>query len=219
MKKLGLAIIVLSFVFVGSAYAADLSGHVTTDNAFDMYISTNDATPGTPIGSGVNWQTPLTFASVGNLLSTSGTYYLHVRGLDYGYIAGFLGDFKITAGKATFQNGTQSLLTNTTDWTVRENGFDGNLLPLTLSTQYGNPPQTGTGQNGSAPWGLVSTIDPAAQWIWTENGRPTAYPPNAPDQYRYFSTKITVTPEPVSMVLFGLGIGVLGLSKFRSNKK
>ncbi|MFH0985865.1 MAG: DNRLRE domain-containing protein [Candidatus Omnitrophota bacterium] len=30
---------------------------------------------------------------------------------------------------------------------------------------------------------------------------------------------ITTTPEPVSMVLFGLGAGVLGLAQFRRNKK
>lgn len=215
MKKLGLAVLVLSLLFVSSAFAADLSGIAVTDDAFDLYLSTSDTTAGTLIGSSSDWHTPLTFASVGSLLGASGTYYLHAEGRDLAqWVAGFLGDFTLT-GKATFSNGTQHLLTNTTDWKVGDSWTTMTQTP-TLVTQYRDASDTlhtgTTGLNGSQPWGTVGGISSAAGWIWTNNG-------DYHDTPRFFTTKITVTPEPVSMVLFGLGIGVLGLAQVRRKKK
>ena len=215
MKKIALGILVLSLLFVSSAFAtvntsaATLSGTLTVDDAFKMFISTDDYKRGTLIlsqsnGANDEWKTPLTFST---LLASPGTYYLHIKARDVRQvIAGFLGDFTLT-GSATFSNGTQSLLTNTTDWTVRKTGWNHSFATVTSS-----------GTNDSAePWfsangGSLSGIDAAAEWIWTNNG-------DFHNSPRYFSTKITVTPEPVSAGLFLLGAGVLGLTKLRRKKK
>lgn len=214
MKKISLLFLVLSFVLVSSAFAATLSGTATTDNAFDLYLSTDDFAQGaTLIGGSTDWSVPLSFSS---LSLTPGTYWLHAEGWDYGSIGGFLGEFSLT-GNAYFQNNTQSLLTNTSDWTVRRNGWsDTNFEAPTLSTNYYGG--TGTGHNGSAPWGTISGISGNADWIWTDNGDPRIYPPAQPNVYRYFSSKITVTPEPISAALFMLGGLAFSSRKFFSKK-
>lgn len=219
MKKTGLMILVMLLVFVSSAYAATLSGTATADDAFNLYISTSDNVAGTsllsrPNGSNDEWKTPLSFT---NVALTPGTYWLHAEAWDVKQqIAGFLGDFTLT-GWATFSNGNQSLLTNTANWTV-SSAWGLNDLTPTLSTGAG-----GTGLNdGTGLWGFASPlsgISTNAAWIWSNNGMDLAPNYNQPPFLnRYFSTKITVTPEPVSAVLFGLGAGVFGLLGLRRKK-
>jgi hypothetical protein len=222
MRKFGLLVLVLSLLFVSSAYAADLSGKTVADDAFNIYISTNDSTAGTQFGGSPDWHTPLTFSSVGSLLSAPGTYYLHVQAYDlHQWVAGFLGDFTLT-GNATFSNNTQSLLTNTTNWTV-SSAWGLNDLTPTLSTLWRNgsgilQPAT-TGLNGCRPWGTVSGISSSAGWIWTNDGQDITPVGGNPITYRYFSTPITVTPEPVSAALFLLGGITLSTRKFFRKKK
>lgn len=215
MKKISISVLLLLLVFAGSVYAADLSGKTVTDDAFNMFISTNDSAAGTLIGGSLNWQTPLTFSTVGSLLSAPGTYYLHVQGWDlHQWVGGFLGDFTLTGNAIFSSNNAQHLLTNATgDWTV-SSAWGLNDLTPTLSTLWRNgsgvlQPAT-TGLNGCAPWGTVSGISSSAGWIWTNNGQDiTPVGQEANPLTRYFSTKITVTPEPASMLLFGLGGGLL----------
>jgi hypothetical protein len=211
MKKLGLFVFALSLLFVSPAFAIvapDGTASITTDDAYEFYISQNDFTAGTYIGSGSSWATVQNW----NMYLQPGTNYLHIKGMDqHQVIAGVLGEFNLDSSNPyIFANGGKNLLTNTTDWTVRTNGWDNTSWGVVTASTYGSAAYTG--QNGSAPWGLRSEIDPKATWIWTDNGNPSG-------ATRYFSSKITMTPEPVSMVLFGLGTGVLGLSKFRRKKK
>lgn len=231
MKKLfWIAILMTSFVFLGvPAYAVnvgppyhelqdppktitgvagyDLIYHMTVDDAFEFYLSQDDFTQGTLIGTGNSWTT---IYGGGFNLTSGSTYYLHVVGRDqYQTIAGFLGEFTLSSDNPyIFQNGTKKLLTGTSYWTVRTNGWDNSFAPVTA-----------IGPNGSDPWSAVLSgtntsglgitmpgIDPQAQWIWTNNGLYT-------DSPRYFSTKITITPEPISAALFLVGGGLLACSR------
>ncbi|MFH0985866.1 MAG: PEP-CTERM sorting domain-containing protein [Candidatus Omnitrophota bacterium] len=208
MKKLGLLVLALSLLFVGSAFAsiaADGTYKMTVDDAFELYISQDDHVQGTLIASGDHWPD----AQIGTFYLAQGTNYIHVVGRDeHQVIAGFLGQFTLRSDNPyIFENGTKKLLTNKNDWTVRTDGWDDSFARVTSS-----------GKNaGAEPWisvngGPVDGISKNAKWIWTDKGDYTESP-------RYFSAKITMTPEPVSMVLFGLGAGVLGLAHFRRKKK
>jgi hypothetical protein len=195
MKKFGLLLFVLSLVFASSVYAAELSGNLTVDDAFNLYLSTDDFSEGIsllsrPDGMNDEWRTSESFSTT----LAPGTYYLHLTGMDKRQvIAGFLGDFTLT-GNLAFSNGLQSLFTNTTNWTVRDTDWS--------NTTFGT--LTSIGQNSVAePWlsangGPISGINNNAEWIWTDNG-------NFNDSPRFFSTKITVTPEPFSAALFLIG--------------
>ena len=200
------------FVLAGTASATTISTDMTVDNGFDFYLSTDDTAKGTLVGSGDNWQSTYSFDS----LLTSGTdYYLHVVASDWGVVAGFIGDFTLSDSSFLFANGTQSLLTNTTDWSVYTDSFGGTLATTTEATY---------------DWGTVADVDESADWIWTNNG----YDLNTTI---YFSAAITSVepiaittslhptpeptnpvPEPTTMLLFGLGLlGVAGIARRKSN--
>lgn len=189
LKKLCIALGLTASVMLGAAHAATLSGNLTVDDAFTAYLSTDDSVAGTALVSGTNWPSAQSFSAT---LNAGQTYYLHVAGKDvYGYISAFLGSFSLTSD-AQFSNGTQSLVTNTTDWQVSATGF---------GSGYATPHSFGA--NGVGPWGNLGAIASNAEWIWT-----------APGQLgeAYFSTKITVAavPEPESYALMLAGLGLMG---------
>lgn len=174
-----------------SALAAQsLRGDLTVDNSFRAYLSTSVGTQGTQIASGTNWTTTYSFSGVS--LAPGETYYLQVRGVDVGVIAGFLGDFSLD-GAFQFANGTSFLTTNTSDWFASTTGFG-----------IGAQTPGMHGLNGVSPWRTRPNIEANAEWIWTDDG--------CINCTRYFWTSITPVaqiPEPMSQVL--MGIGVLGL--------
>lgn len=139
------------------------------DNSFEVYISTDDAVEGTLISSGNNWPTAFTLATT---LSAGQEYYLHVKALDTGGLAGFLGDFELSSSDHTFSNGLATLNTNITEWTVSKTGWSDYV------------PVSSYGVNGVSPWGSRSSVDSNAEWIWSSD--------NNADNINYFSTKIIV---------------------------
>ena len=133
---------------------------------------------GTFIGAGNSWGTTYTFTT-----GISSSCYLHVVADDtQGVIAGYIGDFTLSDTNCYFSNGTQNLLTDATDWSVSKSGFGQN---------YVSP--NAFALNGSGTWGFRTGISNNAYWIWTNNGS---------DLYttRYFSTSLTVVPEPIAFV-------------------
>ena len=63
------------------AQVVTLTGKLTVDNAFNVYVSTSDNVAGTLVASGANW--PQTFSLSANL--TPGVVnYLHIEATDFG---------------------------------------------------------------------------------------------------------------------------------------
>lgn len=163
-------IVIPIFVIFLSAAASSstLTGNMTVDNTFEVYLSTSDSVQGTLIRSGTDWKTTYSLASS---LTPGQDYYLHIKGTDLGVLAGFLGDFVITGKDHQFSNGLNTLSTNTTDWLVSTTGWS-NYQSVSA---YGN--------NQVQPWGPRPNIERSAQWIWSAN--------NPADINAYFSTKIS----------------------------
>lgn len=193
-------IALLTALLASAASATTLQGAMTVDDRFSTYISTDDALPGTLIGSGWGWE--LTYP-VSATLTPGTNYYLHVFGEDVGGApSGFLGSFSLSDNGFSFVNGTQALNSNTTDWQVSRTGFGSGY-----ATPYSH------GNNGASPWGnRYHTIASNAQWVWTGNEVGTAY----------FSTPImsnvAPVPEPMTALMLLSGLGLLGLQRQRKSQ-
>lgn len=188
------------------------TAHMTVDNHYDFYMSSNDSTLGTLLMSSVTLGNEQDWQSAESGTGTVGPGYLHIvarNDRDGWNYAGFLGDFTLNTPNLHFSNGTQSIVTvaNPNLWTVYTDHFGGTQAGLVDFGVNDGTPNTWTNANG----GPIAGISPNAHWIWTAN--PTD------GDVRYFSTKITATPEPIGAALFVMGAGALGIIKSRRNKK
>ncbi len=211
-----------------AAQADTLTLTVTADNAYALYLSTDNSVLGTQFantygGPASQWATDTTYTV--NLIAP--VYYLHVVGSNYttdnglwgtsgtpngtgGNPDGFLGQFSLGGTNYVFGNGTASLVTNTTNWTaIAAPNNSSWTTPISAAQSYG--------QNGVAPWGTIGNISPSAYWIWSN-----------PDNLDYadLSTEIfanpngsRATPLPATLPLFASGLGVMGLFGWRRKRK
>jgi VCBS repeat-containing protein len=134
-----------------------LSGALTADNYFDLYISTDDTVTGTHIVGGSNWGYAYGFS--GFEVDPAETTYLHVVARNVGGPGGLIGEFSLTGGTGLeFANGTTSLYTNASDWLVSTTAFGSNYAAA-----------VDEGTLGVSPWGsggTLSNISSDASWIW-----------------------------------------------------
>ena len=191
--------------------AAVLTGNLTADNQFAVYISSSDATLGTPIGEGDNWQSTYSLAPTD---LTAGTYYLHIVGYNFGgpstgFAGGnpdaLIGQFTLS-GNYVFANGSTTLLTDTTNWRATDAAYNlaqppSWIAPAGTPIDYGANASSNIWFNasGSARPGIASN----AEWIWS-----------LPDQTgeAFFSTTISsAVPEPSTWALMLVGFLSLGL--------
>jgi hypothetical protein len=147
---------------VQSANATTLSAALTVDNAFYAYISTDNTVLGTLVASGNDWGATSTLSDYS--LTPGQTYYLQVEAINYGGPGGFIGQFDLSDTGFQFANGSQAILTDTTDWLAIYNNanFDPSAQQPWV-TPTGSVYSVGT--NGVGPWGPVSGIDGNADWI------------------------------------------------------
>ncbi|MBV8408026.1 MAG: VCBS domain-containing protein, partial [Alphaproteobacteria bacterium] len=154
---------------------AALSGTLTVDNAFELYISTDDHTLGRLIATGTSWPSPVTLSPT--LLTPGVTNYLHVVAHNQGGPGGLLGDFQLAGSGFTFADGTTDEPTNAADWKLSLTGF---------GTDYVTPADEGA--NGVAPWGTFTSISSASHWLWDHVSQATS-----DTNTEYFSTAIQPT--------------------------
>jgi PEP-CTERM motif len=227
------------FAFSHDASAAALTGELTADDAFAAYISTSNSTLGTLVSGGNYW--PSTY-NLSTPLTSGNTYYLHViadNNLYYGTSSskpvnadGFLGQFNITGSGFHFANGTQELLTNTSDWSASPNTGSEQLLNANGSVKgssigsavttwiapIGSPLNEGTNagpsywsENYSGDTHPLIALD--ANWIWSSTD---------PSGEAFFSTKINPnsfgTPEPSTWAMMILGFLGIGAMTYRRRK-
>lgn len=183
---------------ISSAASAQvtLGGSMTADNSFTAFISADPNTAGTAFLSGNNW--PSTFSG-STVITTPGTYYLHVQATDAGRPEMFVADLTLSNFgpdfAATFANGTAALLTNTTDWRVSNTGFGQN---------YNAPIDLGA-NSGGATWSGRPGIAGAARFLWAPQYTSTVY----------FATTITVTQVPAPAAASMLGLAGLLVARRR----
>ena len=152
----------LAIAIAPGAKATTISGGFNIDNAFFAYISTDNSVLGTLVASGNNWGQTFTFS---NFALTAGqTYYLQIEAVNYGGPGAFLGQFSLSGGGFQFSNGTQSLLTETADWSAIYNNTNSNPdspQPWVAPTASA----VNIGPNGMAPWGNITAVSVNSVWI------------------------------------------------------
>jgi hypothetical protein len=183
-----------------------LSGDLTADNAFFAYLGTSNTTLGTLLTQGNSWSTTFSFTNIA--LTPGQTYYVQIEAINYGGPGAFLGQFTLSGSGFHFSNGTQSLLTNTSNWQAVYNDSNSNPnLQQPWVTPSGGV--ISSGSNGVSPWGSRSGISASAQWIDGATNGLSACGNCTVD----FSTTITAaTPEPGN---FAMLAGVLGAAALR----
>jgi hypothetical protein len=222
-RTIGLAVAAACLGFSGAQATQVLSGSFTADNYIYVYLSTSASQLGTLIGSGGSWSS--TFYVTPTSLNAGTTYYLNVEAIngDSGsYSAGgFIGDFSLSGG-AIFSNGSSELLTSGSGWLGGYNDSNNSFAQQPWVQPTGSVLVEGA--NGVGPWGTVSGVSAAADWIWSadlrsDNG--STAPGNqcascTVDFQTSFSTAAAV-PEPASALLFAGGVA--GLAALRARRK
>eukprot|EP01037_Dinobryon_pediforme_P008913 gene8913-9001_t len=139
-----------------------LSGTQTADNALFAYISTDDSVRGTLVATTTSWTSAASFSTA--VLTPGVTNYLHIEMINQGGPGGLIGSYTLSGGTATFANGTQTLITNTTDWrSIVQSATDGTVSQKPWVMPTDTPVVEGI--NGVAPWGLRGNISSTAPWI------------------------------------------------------
>ncbi|HEY5289627.1 MAG TPA: PEPxxWA-CTERM sorting domain-containing protein [Caulobacteraceae bacterium] len=203
---------VLTSAAAGAQAAATLSGNLTVDNAFNVYLSTSPTALGTLIASGTNWPSVQALSAS---LTGGNTYYLQVVGWNYddaatpgtiqpAHLPGnpdmFIGSFSLAGTGFTFENGGTSLNTDTTDW---QSAIVGSPSYTVTWSQPGGSPVS-FGLNGTSPWGTLAGIAGGANFIW-------ATAPANDTGESFFETKISpALPEPATWAMMLAGFGGLG---------
>lgn len=206
MTVLGKVLIgITALIATHIAQATTLTARTNVDNAYDIYVSTDDTVTGTSFGSGAIW--PVTFVD-STLLTDGVTNYIHILARDLGGPAMMLGEFTLDDTDFQFANGTQTLLSGDAGIQVSLTGFGAGY---TATTSYG------TNNVPSGTWGGPQVgVDSNAQYVWTND--------NENDNTVYFSFAVFASSqpptvsEPATLGLLSLSLGLTTLGYRRRQK-
>ena len=181
---------------------APLSGLVTADNRYELFLSTDDSVAGTSIFRGNDhWESAET---IGLLIPTDQQFYLHVMATntDPPGWGGFIARLTLPDNYIFLETGTNVLETSELLWLVNNTGFGDPMVPAVSLGSY-----------GIAPWGQGCNPDfpSSANWLWLGQ--------SVPDRVLYFSVPLTVVmiPEPATWLL--VLAGAAGLARRRARKR
>ena len=183
MKSYRFAILSLLAIASVGAQATTLTATITSDDAYEAYISTNDSVEGTQfLVSTGTWSS----VETGSTALTAGVVnYLHIRSRNWSGPQMIIGQLSLSDADFAFDNNTQFNVTNITDWKLSRTGWGlNNLTAVDL------------GPDGLSPWGNQPGIDDSARFIWSEVAV------NTDDHY--WSIRLTPVPEPATMSVLGL---------------
>jgi hypothetical protein len=227
MKKIVGALFAALIINCGLAHADVITGALTGDN--NLYMWTGSAWQ----EISTNWQSPVTetftvtsptdnvyFAVTNN----AGTLSSNLKDQNP---AGFLASFTDTTTNGTFyQNGSSTLLSNTSNFEVSKNPvldygyFLANVNPNSSLYKWTTP--TSEGVNGSGVWGNIPSENSSADWIWTKNDSGDYY---TEDNFAVFEVNLGVTntgsrdrlltPEPTTLLLFAFAGALIVLLRKR----
>lgn len=177
---------------MGTSHATVVSGTMSADNSFTFYINTIDGEAGaTTVGSGNNILQAYTLTS--GALTPGVVNYLLISAYNFDGPAGFKGSFTLSDNAFTFADGTPSLLTNTSNWTVSKTGFGQGPVPASLGTDF-----YVAGANVASP-------------IWSND--------QSAGQTAFLSAQIIPTPEPSTYLLLCLSLSAVGFMRRQLRQK
>jgi hypothetical protein len=202
-------ILALAALSVSTASATTISGSTTADNAFFLFLSTNNSVLGTQIATGNNW--PTTFTISPSALTPGVTNYLQVEVINYGLQGGFIGDFSLSDAGFHFANGAQSLSTDTTNWAGIYNSSNSSVAVQPWVMPTGGV--VSFGANGVSPWGTRPGIASSTVWIWPNDASSLPGGNACANCTVDFSIAISpaAVPEPGSLIIFGSGLVALAV--------
>lgn len=170
-----LSIAAVSLITASAMGQVNLGALMVADDSFQASISTDPNAAGTNFLSGFGFNSTFSGSTT---LPGPGTYYLQVRAETFGGQRMMSGLFTLDNPLATFANGSSSLLSGISTWTVSDTGFGiAPAAPVVVP-------------NG---WGSFVGLESAA-FIWH----------SSPESVAYFTAEITVVPAPASLALLSL---------------
>lgn len=228
---------VLSALGVAPVHADVIRVAMTVDNSYALYVGDlNGAT--SLVGSDGNWPTVETY----NFNLASSAYLYVVTASDRSVAQGFLGQFdNLTSGFRFYsQNPQWQVMATGLGPAAPYGGTAADIALLTQEIQDanagGNPSNGWTSFtagpfNGSGPWGPMAGIDSAAQWVWYAGGNCSRTDPTQggcdAGEWLVFRIAVAATPtnpnpgagnvpEPGTLVLGGLALGLAAVARRRS---
>ena len=223
--RTAVATIALGLTGIGGAHAASLTYTFSADNAYSVYISSNDSMLGTPVsstlgGGASQWNDPGPTTTITlngpveylqvivyNYTSSNGLWTTPETGPTGNNPVGLIGTLSITGG--VFPNGATSISTDTVNWLSAQIKVP---TPDNVALVNWVPPDSAPqsyGTNGISPWNTLGNgISPSAEWIWS-SADPNNY------EYADFSIEITSTPLPAAWSMMLIGLAALGFVGYR----
>jgi hypothetical protein len=210
----------------GAAHATAITGYLAGDNAFFAYISTDDSVRGTLLSAqgmvpGQPRENYFQGFSLSSALTAGVTNYLHIEVINSGGPNMLIGAFSLSDSGFNFANGSQTLVTDTVNWTGAVNNANSDINAQQPWTAAPTLSPTSFGPFGVYPWGnafsasfQAQIVGSGAQFIGFYTGESVSCDNGCTMN---FSTAITPNgvPAPGALPLLWLGLAGLGVARRR----